>query len=75
MPSSQQLDGGDPARQALILARAYPWVAGLPRPVIERAGRSWRLRLFADEAPPVEEQRGLDIASLSPLEAVNKPFE
>ncbi|HMK07461.1 MAG TPA: DNA mismatch repair protein MutS [Anaerolineales bacterium] len=69
-------------------------LAGLPRPVIQRAGEilaqleaeaangrdtspssSWQLRLFADESPLVEELRALDIASLSPLEALNKLFE
>jgi DNA mismatch repair protein MutS len=69
-------------------------LAGLPRPVIVRAGEilaqleaeaadgrgatpssAWQLRLFADESPLIEELRGLDIASLSPLEALNKLFE
>ena len=36
---------------------------------------AWQLRLFADESPLIEELRGLDIASLSPLEALNKLFE
>ena len=36
---------------------------------------AWQLRLFADESPLIEELRGLDIASRSPLEALNKLFE
>jgi hypothetical protein len=36
---------------------------------------AWQLRLFADESPLIEELRGLDIASLSQLEAPNKLFE
>jgi len=69
-------------------------LAGLPRPVIMRAGEilaqleaeaadgrdatptsAWQLRLFVDESPLIEELRGLDIASLSPLQALNKLFE
>jgi DNA mismatch repair protein MutS len=69
-------------------------LAGLPRPVIQRAGEilakleaesmngkgpgpqaAQQMRLFADDSPLLEELRRLDIASLSPLEALNKLFE
>jgi DNA mismatch repair protein MutS len=69
-------------------------LAGMPRPVIQRAGEILlhlesespdgpalsappprQLRLFAEDSPILRELSQIDIASLSPLEALNKLFE
>ena len=68
-------------------------LAGVPRPVIQRAQelleglesgkfrpgtpapRPYQPVLFADEHPVVEELRKLDIAQMTPLEAINKLYE
>ncbi len=69
-------------------------LAGLPRPVIQRAGEimselektsgravkinpvaAQQIALFPETNPLVEEIKGLDINSLSPIEALNKLFE
>ncbi|MCS7178434.1 MAG: DNA mismatch repair protein MutS [Anaerolineae bacterium] len=68
-------------------------LAGVPRPVINRAQelleglesgkfrpgtpapRPYQPVLFADEHPVVEELRKLDIAQMTPLEAINKLYE
>jgi DNA mismatch repair protein MutS len=69
-------------------------LAGLPRPVIQRAGEimselektsgravkinpvaAQQVALFPETNPLLDEIRGLDINSLSPIEALNKLFE
>lgn len=69
-------------------------LAGLPRPVIQRAGEimaelektsgravkinpvaAQQIALFPETNPLLEEIKGLDINSLSPIEALNKLFE
>ena len=69
-------------------------LAGLPRPVIQRAGEilqqleassgkavrldpmaAQQMALFPETNPLVDEMRGLDINTLSPIEALNKLYE
>ncbi len=69
-------------------------LAGLPRPVVQRAGEimaelekssgkavrinphaAQQAALFPETSPLLEELKGLDVNSLSPIEALNKLFE
>jgi DNA mismatch repair protein MutS len=69
-------------------------LAGLPRPVIQRAGEimaelektsgkavkinphaAQQVALFPETSPLLDELKGLDVNSLSPIEALNKLFE
>ena len=62
-----------------MVQRAGEILAQLEAEAADRRGATpssaWPLRLFADESPLVEELRELDIATLSPVEALNKLFE